>query len=402
MTHYRAAWVLPISEAPMRDGWIALDDGRVAAVGARAPAEDTPVVNLGSVAVLPGLVNAHTHLELSYMRDEVPPASQFVAWIVSVMAARRERPDANAPEIVEAVDAGIAECIRCGTAVVGDISNTLVTVAPLQRSPLAGIVFYELLRFNAPDPQGFVDEANATLAALPASGRIRASLAPHAPYSVAPLVLRAIRESIDRTPFVPCSIHLSESAEEIAFIRDGSGPWRSLLESVGAWDPQWIPPGGTPVQFLDESGFLDARVLAVHGVQMTDADLARLAARGTTLVTCPRSNFHTGAGAPPIEDFYRSGVRIAVGTDSLASTPDLNVFADQATMRALAPAVPARRLLESGTRQGARALGFEAEYGTIEPGKSARLIAVDVPADVDDVEEYLVSGIRPDQIRWVE
>lgn len=402
MTHFHAAWVLPISDPPIRDGWIAVDDGRIAALGARAPADDADVVDLGTVAILPGLVNAHTHLELSYLRDEVPPASQFVAWILDIMAARRERPDANAPEILQAVEDGIAECVRCGTAVVGDISNTLVTVAALQRSPLAGIVFYELLRFNAPDPQGLVEEANATLAALPASERIRTSLAPHAPYSVAPLVLRAIRESIDRAPFVPSSIHLSESAEEIEFIRDGSGPWRSLLESVGAWDPQWTPPGGTPVRFLDEAGFLDARVLAVHGVQMTDDDLARLAARGTTLVTCPRSNFHTGAGAPPIEDFYRSGVRIAVGTDSLASTPDLNVFAELATMRALAPTIPARRLLESGTRQGARALGFEAEYGTIEPGKSARLIAVDVPADVDDVEEYLVSGIRPDQIRWVE
>jgi cytosine/adenosine deaminase-related metal-dependent hydrolase len=401
MTHYRAAWVLPISDAPIRGGWIAVSDGRVAALGARAPAAGSEIVDLGPVAILPGLVNAHTHLELSYLRDEVPPSSQFVAWIRGVMAARRQRPDANAPEILAALDAGIAECVRCGTAVVGDISNTLVTVAALQRSPLAGVVFYELLRFNAPDPQGFVDEANATLAALPTSERIRATLAAHAPYSVAPLVLRAIRGSIERTPFVPCSIHLSESAEEIEFIRDGSGPWRSLLEAVGAWDPQWTPPGCTPVQFLDESGFLDARVLAVHGVQMTVDDLARLAARGTTLVTCPRSNFHTGAGAPPIAEFYRSGVRIAVGTDSLASTPDLNVFAELATLRALAPSVPARRLLESATIQGARALGFDAEYGTIEPGKSARLIAVDTPAGTEDVEEYLVGGIRASQIRWL-
>ena len=148
-------------------------------------------------------------------------------------------------------------------------------------------------------------------------------------------------------------------------------------------------------EYLDESGFLDARVLAVHGVQMSAADLARLAARGATLVTCPRSNGHTGAGAPPIEDFYASGVRVAVGTDSLASAPDLNVFAELAAMRALAPSVPAAALLDSATRQGARALGFDADYGTIEPGKRARLLAVDIPAGVDDVEEYLVSGIQP-------
>ena len=110
----------------------------------------------------------------------------------------------------------------------------------------------------------------------------------------------------------------------------------------------------------------------------------------------------TGAGAPPLRDFYASGVRVAVGTDSLASAPDLSVFAELATMRALAPSVPASRLLESATIAGARALGFDADYGTIEPGKVARLIAVEMPADTRDVEEYLVSGIEPAQIRWVE
>ena len=110
-------------------------------------------------------------------------------------------------------------------------------------------------------------------------------------------------------------------------------------------------------------------------------------------MTCPRSNGHTGAGAPPIEDFYASGVRVAIGTDSLASAPDLNVFAELATLRALAPTVPAASLLESATRQGARALGFDADYGTIEPGKRARLLAVALPPSARDVEEYLVSGI---------
>ena len=401
LTRYRAAWILPISDAPIQDGWIAVDHGRIAARGRRPLPDPAGAIDLGDVAILPGLVNAHTHLELSYLRDEVPPASQFVTWVRGVMAARRRRPDPRAPEILDALDAALAEAVRCGTAVVGDISNTLVTVAPLIRSPLAAVVFYELIRFNAPDPRGFVDEATAALAALPTSEHVRTSLAAHAPYSVAPLVLRAIRETVDREPLAPCSIHLSESVEEMEFMRTGSGPWRALLDDVGSWDPLWVPPGGTPVQFLDESGFLDARVLAVHGVQMTDADLERLAARGATLVTCPRSNGHTGAGAPPIGDFYASGVRIAIGTDSLASTPDLNVFAELATMRALAPSVPARRLLDSATRQGARALGFDGEYGTIEPGKRARLVAVDIPADVEDVEEYLVSGIQPEQIRWV-
>jgi cytosine/adenosine deaminase-related metal-dependent hydrolase len=401
LNRYRASWIVPIAEPPIKDGWVAVDRGRIVAVGRQSANRTEPEIDLGDVAVMPGLVNAHTHLELSYLRDEVPPAPHFVSWIRNVMAARRQRPDPSAPEILDGIAAGIADAIESGTAVVGDISNTLVTFDALLRSPLAGVLFYELIRFNAPQPEAFVEEAAAMLAALPVNDRVRVSLAPHAPYSVAPLVFRAIRQAVNRHPFAPSSVHLSESAEEVEFIRSGGGPWRALLDDVGAWDPAWVAPGGSPVKFLDDCGFLDGRVLAVHGVQMTIDDLERLIRRDVTLVTCPRSNGHTGAGAPPIADFYASGVRVAVGTDSLASTPDLNVFAELATMRALAPNVPASALLESATMHGARALGFNADYGTLEAGRLARVLLVDVPPGTADVEEYLVGGIQPEQLQWL-
>lgn len=403
MIFYHAAWVVPVSEPPLRDAWIAVDRGRVVALGHRGPlSAGVRHVDLGGVAILPGLVNAHTHLELSYLRDQIAPSSEFVAWVRAIIAARRQRPDPGDPEIVAAVEGAIDEAVRCGTALVGDISNTMVTLAPLERSTLAAMVFYELIRFNAPDPEGVVEWAQQQIEARPPTDRIRTSLAAHAPYSVAPLLFRAIKRVLDRDPFSPCSVHLAESVEEVEFIRKGTGSWRALLEEIGAWNEGWKAPGVSPVQYLDEAGFLDARVLAVHGVQMTSDDLARVAGRGATLVTCPRSNGHTGAGVPPLEEFYRAGVRVAVGTDSLASAPDLNLFAELAAMHALAPGVPAALLIESATRQGARALGFDTDYGTIEPGKLARLVAVNVPSDVDDVEEYLVDGIQPDQIRWIE
>jgi aminodeoxyfutalosine deaminase len=404
LIRYHASWLLPISEPPVRDGWVAVDRGRVASIGRRLPSgAGAPIdVDLGRVAIMPGVVNAHTHLELSYLRGEVPAAAAFVPWIRGVMEARRQRPDPGAAEILDAIDLALDEATAAGTALVGDISNTLVTFDALSRSALAAVVFYELIRFNAPDPDAFVGEACRRIAALARTERLRASLAAHAPYSVGPLVFRAIRSAIDRDPFVPCSVHVSESPEEVEFIRTGGGSWRALLEEVHAWDPSWIAPGVSPVQFLDDSGFFDSRVLAVHGVQMSAADLCRLAARGTTLVTCPRSNRHTAAGVPPVADFYASGVRVAVGTDSLASTPDLNIFAELAAMRALAPDVPASALLASATVQGARALGFDADFGTIEPGKSARLLAVEIPPGAVDVEEYLVSGIQPAQLRWLE
>jgi cytosine/adenosine deaminase-related metal-dependent hydrolase len=148
-------------------------------------------------------------------------------------------------------------------------------------------------------------------------------------------------------------------------------------------------------------GFLDDRVLVVHGVQFGEDELKRLVAIGSTLVTCPRGNVRTGAGEPPIEEFFESGVRVAVGTDSLASVPDLNLFAELAEMRRLAPAVPARALLESATIQGARALGFEAEYGTVDAGKRDALVAVALDGYVPHVEEYLVSGIDAGKISWI-
>jgi cytosine/adenosine deaminase-related metal-dependent hydrolase len=196
-------------------------------------------------------------------------------------------------------------------------------------------------------------------------------------------------------------VHLSESREESQFVATGTGPWRQFLDDVGAWNPSWTPHGGSPVEYLDAIGFLGRDTLAVHGVQMSDADLQILAARGATLVTCPRSNQQTGAGVPPVERFYASGVTIAVGTDSLASTPDLNLFSELAALRRLAPSVPAGSLIESATRHGAQALGFGADFGTIETGKSARLLAVSVPAAVDDVEEYLVSGVSAAQVTWI-
>jgi cytosine/adenosine deaminase-related metal-dependent hydrolase len=405
MIRYHAAWVLPISGRPIADGWVEIDSGRVVGVGAgesHAPKPAAQRIDLGGVAVLPGLVNAHTHLELSYLHGRVPPSSDFVSWIRRVMAERRQRPDPEAPEILGAVDRTIADSLACGTALVGDISNTLVTFARLAASPLAAVVFYELIRFNATGAEELVDRAIGEIANLPPSDHVSVGLAAHAPYSVSPRLFACIRQAMDRRPGARCSVHLAESAEEVEFVRTGRGPWRTGLEEIGAWDPAWEPPGASPVEYLDRVGFLGERLLAVHGVQMTPDDLQCLARRGTFLVTCPRSNRYTGAGDAPIASFYESGVQVAVGTDSLAGAPDLNVFSELAVMRALAPGVPASKLLESATRQGARALGLSADFGSIDAGTRARLIAVSVPDGIVDVEEYLVSGIHPDQVTWLD
>jgi cytosine/adenosine deaminase-related metal-dependent hydrolase len=230
---------------------------------------------------------------------------------------------------------------------------------------------------------------------------VRVSLAPHAPYSVSPGLFGAIRADLDGHPGQVTTVHLGESPEEVEFIRRGTGPWRALLEELGVWTDAWEPAGTSPVEYLERLGFLDRRVLAVHGVQFDGDDLDRLRSRGMTIVSCPRSNQHVGVGAPPLEAFYAMDVKVAFGTDSLASAPDLNLFSELAEARRLAPRVAARALLESATCRGAAALGFGDDFGTIEGGKRAALIAVRMPAKVDDVEEYLLSGITPADVSWV-
>jgi cytosine/adenosine deaminase-related metal-dependent hydrolase len=379
---------------------VAIDHGRIAAYGSDAERREPMAreIDLGSVAILPGLVNAHTHLELSHLRGRIPAGQMFVSWIRAVIAARGDNAE---PSILAGIEEGIAEAVRCGTAAVGDITNTLATCAPLAGSALDSVVFYEIIGFNPKDPIGLVNRAREAIRGASVKDRGRITLAAHAPYSVAPAVLRAIAEVVE-SDGLPCSIHVAESIEEIEFLRTGSGPWRVLLEDLGVWNPAWIAPCVGPVDYLDDQGFFASSVLAVHGVQVTAGDLERLAARRATIVACPRSNAYTGAGTPPIEQFYASGVQVAVGTDSLASTPDLNLFSELAMMRALAPGVPAAMLLDSATRQGARALGLDARCGTMSPGTRARLIGVTVPPGVHDVEEYLVSGIHPEQIAWID
>ena len=140
----------------------------------------------------------------------------------------------------------------------------------------------------------------------------------------------------------------------------------------------------------------------VHGVHLTPAEIRRVAESGATIVTCPRSNAWTGAGAPPVASYYRAGAAVAVGTDSLASAPDLNTFTELAHLRRLAPEIPARRILESATINGAVALGRARTHGAIAPFRRAALIAVQTPDTVRDVEEYLLTGIVPEQIVWLE
>jgi len=405
MRRIGAAWVVPIDQPPVRDGWVAIDEGRIAAVGGGHDAGADrygPLRRLGAVALLPGLVNAHTHLELSWLRGRVPPANAFTSWVKQLIVARGggiERPDD--PAVLSAAEAGAREAIETGTAALGDISNSLASVGVMAAAGLRGLVFHELLGFRETSA-ALIDRTAPQRAEAAGRGmdRVRVSIAPHAPYSVSPELFRGVRSAVSGSAESRTSVHVGESPEEMELLAHGTGEWARMLRWIGAWRDDWTPPGTGPVEYLDGLGVLDAGTLVVHGVQLSDDSLDRLRARGATLVTCPRSNQWVGVGVPPVERFYRSGVAVAVGTDSLASVEDLNLFEELKTMRWLAPGVPARRLLESATLIGARALGLDHELGSLTPGKRADIIQIALPTDVSDIEEHLVSGIAPPAISW--
>jgi len=181
VTTYTADWILPIADEPIAGGFVAVADGRIAGVGRE---RRTDARDLGRVAVMPALVNAHTHLELSYLHRRVPPGTAFTEWVRTLMALRRQYPNPEADEIVTAARAAVTAAQQAGTGLVGDISNTLMTVPLLRDMALPAQVFYELIGFNADDPVARVMEARRRADAL-SGGDVRVSLAPHAPYSVA-------------------------------------------------------------------------------------------------------------------------------------------------------------------------------------------------------------------------
>lgn len=389
----RARWVLPIEARPIENAWIRTSGGVIREVGRGRPTEAHE--DLGDVALLPGLVNAHTHLELSWMAGRVPPAASMAQWIGRLMALRREQ---SPPEVEQgriAADA-LAAARASGTLAFGDISNTLVTARVLEESATPSVLFHELLGFAPHDYEARArDGANAVQDA--AHGLVTPGLAPHAPYSTAPELFRAIAREVEARG-LPSSVHLGESPEEIQFLLTGGGPIADMLEAAGKWHGNWQCPGCDPVEYLDWLGVLKRGLLVVHATQLQKPALAKLAARGCVLVSCPRSNRWVGVGDPPLDDFYASGATVALGTDSLASVESLDMFAELAAARQIST-VPDATLLESATRGGAKALGFD-DLGRIGPGARLPLLAVAVPSGVTDVEQYLVSG-QPRDMQWV-
>ena len=396
-----ARWVIPIDRPPVSDGAIAFDDdGTVRMLGPRAVvrAEFSSAPEERAEGVLvPGLVNAHCHLELSALAEVVPGGGGFIAWAQRFLKKVGETP--RELRRVAAQEAA-ADAARFGTAAIGDVGNTLDAAPAIGAAGLGGVLFHELLGSReAKTGDALADAARERAEAAstwPADlGYVRA---PHAPYSVGPQLLRRIFAAAAAEKHAT-SIHIAEDEDEVSLLRDGSGAWPPMLAAMGI-DASTRAPGKSPVDYLASLGAFDgpAPPLLVHMVcaGAEDRRIARQA--GATVVLCPRSNLHIGGRLADVPALLDDGVALALGTDSLASTPDLSLWGEIATLAQHFPAVPAARWLEAATRGGAHALGL-ATHGTLAPGQRPGLLDV----RVDDLAAPLESLVRDPSptLRWV-
>jgi len=380
---YHAAWVVPVEGPPLRDACVAVADGRVAWVGPAAGAPSGERRELGPGVLLPGLVNAHSHLELSHLAGRLLPASGFVDWVERLVAARADDPLAL---VRTRAAAGISELERTGTAAVGDVSNALAHLDLLDRSSLRARVFFEQIGWDPAAATAVMEAARARLAALPALRRVKVSLAAHAPHSVSPALMTALAEA-GRLG----ALHLAESPHERRFLETGDAEWSAFLARRGLGRVAFTPPGLSPVRHVDRLGALRPGLLAAHAVQVDAADRALLAARGVVVVLCPRSNDALGVGRAPVVELREAGVRLCIGTDSLASVPTLDLWDDVLALHRAFPSLEPEWLVRAATRAGAEALGFD-DLGRIAPGARAGFAFFEGPPSLREPFAFLFSG----------
>lgn len=400
---YAARWVLPMDALPIEQGEVVVEEGKIAAVRQRASRSVTR--DFGEAVLLPGLVNAHTHLEYTALRgflEDVP----FFPWVRALYAAKSAL---NAEDWLWSARLGALESIAAGTTTIGDNTDAGVTLQVAAETGLRGVIFQEVFGIDHRQP---VEESLNGLAAKIAlhrhrtSERVRVGVSPHALYTVRPAVMAAVNNYV-ACETLPTSIHIAESSAESALTERGAGPFAEMFLRRGI---EWTPPHQTPTAYTAALGALGPNTLAVHCVHQTPDDIALLAQSGAAIAHCPKSNAKLGAGLAPLDSWLRvPGLRVALGTDSAVSNNTLDLWEEmrfallmQRAARQDVETITAAQVLRMATLGGADALGLADLAGSLTPGKRADLIAVRLaaPHTVPATDPYaaLVYSARADDV----
>lgn len=384
-----------MSGPPIEDGAIRLSARGIRAVGRWRDLKSGPkgeVVDLGEVALLPGLINAHCHLDYTGMAGRLPPQRSFTDWIKLITWAKAHW---ELPDYRQSWLRGAAMLVRSGTTIVADV-ETVPDLLPevWQETPLRVWSFLELTGILARrDPEQVVRAALQTLRALPV-GRCRVGLAPHAPYSTRPELLRRCA-AVARRRGWRLTTHVAESNEEFEMFRHARG---AMFEWLRRNERVMDDCGGvSPVAQLARTGLLGPNLLAVHANYLAPGDAGLLARHGVSVVHCPRSHRYFRHGPFPLRRLLRAGVNVCLGTDSLATvlnTPDgpprLSLFDEMRDLAGREPWLRPRRIVEMATCAGARALGLASRAGQLTPGAWADLIAVPYAEAIKGVWDAVV------------
>jgi cytosine/adenosine deaminase-related metal-dependent hydrolase len=395
----RAAWVAPISEPPIANGEVVIDGDRIIAVRPATAVLGPGIDDFGDCIIMPGLVNVHTHLDYTVMRGLLEDLD-FFPWIREITA----RAAVLTPEDwLASATWGAAEAVAGGVTAIGDCTFSGAAFAAARNLGLGGNIYQEVFGI---DELRSVDEIVVELRdrvdgmiARSAGTHLNIGISPHAPYTVRPVLFRALGEYA-RAHKLPVCIHAAESQAEAELLRSGTGPF---AEMYGRRTIQWQVPGGSTVAYLDSLGMLSDRTLLVHGVQVSAFDRAIIRERNVAWAHCPKSNAKLGVGVAPLgilcdlplpspgavpaqkemDDASEAPARIGLGSDSVASNNTMDMFEEmrfavlmQRAARHRIEAFGAREAVEMATVGGARALGLEADIGTLKAGKRADLCVV--------------------------
>ncbi len=387
-TLYSGHWVLPISSSPVEDGAIAINGSQITDVGSRASLvgkyPEATVHHYQDAAILPGLVNAHSHLELTAMRGFLEDEeSDFPGWLKKLTVARLElmTPD---DRYVSAVW-GATEAVRAGITALADASDgAYQSMKALSEVGLRGIVFQESF---GPDPQLADDnlaKLTAKIARLLELGTplVKAGVSPHAPYTVCGRQLELISE-FALTENLPLMMHAAESVAEEMLLREGKGTFAEALTNRGI---EWHAPGLSTIQYLKRHGVLQTKPLLAHCIRVDDADIETLKNSGARVAHCPKSNAKLGHGRAPLLSYLDRGIAVGLGSDSVASNNTCDIFEEArfATLMARSNSyewggqrmLAATDALHAATAGGARALGLEGQTGELRAGLQADFAVV--------------------------
>jgi cytosine/adenosine deaminase-related metal-dependent hydrolase len=383
---------------PIEDGFVLIQGARILQVGKRADLYFSPslrMLDLGDTVLLPGLINAHCHLDFTAFKGNVKYQGGFREWLRQ-MAVKSQ--STTTSEFRKSIQKGIKESLTFGTTTLCDVASSWESYPLLLKSALRSVVFFEMIDMAQPSTElywkNFQQRLKSLLLHHPPSETCGWGLSPHTPFTVSKELLQSTKVFLRGHRNLLTTVHVAESEEETRYFKNGSGP---VADRIKILNPHWtIPRATTPVQYLSQNGWMPPLNLGVHLNEVNDKDLALLVKNRIAVVHCPGSHSYFGHKTFRYAKMRKMRIPVCLGTDSLASNQSLSLFREMRLFQTKYPGISSAEILSLVTVKPAQALGRGGELGRIKPGYLADLIGIEAPKRHDqNLYDYLVNYRKP-------